>query len=390
MTWKSQYERAKAALLVDSTVCEPNRTLFADFFAFQEHKLKRQNGLPALDEGCCNTLYSYVLRFRNVNAWFDNKPWIELTREDIRSVYDALEDGTIRNKKGTLFIDRQSYYNKVFKSKPFRLAGKDRLAQEVIEYSTDVRPPVRYITEEMFRRLIAHVHAPRHLLLFWLAWDIGENINSLLQLTAQDFIPRPNRYTGELEYVVNLAGYLLKRSRTSRGEVTLYPETAHYARIVLSRLAPQDRLFTFGYRRSAEILKEAAVRSGATTMPHALPVRWKDLRSGMACHLLRHGLTRDEVNARLGHTPHSAALDAYINHMALDRDQAKQRLLASGRAYGAVGAQQPAKTLPTPTAPPWAVAPEPAAATPQREFERREDAFEPITCPRHSSLTTHS
>jgi hypothetical protein len=55
-------------------------------------------------------------------------------------------------------------------------------------------------------------------------------------------------------------------------------------------------------------------------------VRWKDLRSGMACHLLRNGWTSDEVNARLGHAPNSAALNCYINFMALSRDDPKHRM----------------------------------------------------------------
>lgn len=46
----------------------------------------------------------------------------------------------------------------------------------------------------------------------------------------------------------------------------------------------------------------------------------------MACHLLRNGWSTDEVNARLGHTPHSDALDAYINFLALDRDRPKHRM----------------------------------------------------------------
>ena len=46
----------------------------------------------------------------------------------------------------------------------------------------------------------------------------------------------------------------------------------------------------------------------------------------MACHLLRSGWTRDEVNARLGHKPSSQVLDAYINFLALDRHKPKEKL----------------------------------------------------------------
>ncbi|MCC6678802.1 MAG: hypothetical protein IT436_16845 [Phycisphaerales bacterium] len=312
--------------MADASVCEANRSLFAEFFRYEERKLKRQNGLQDLDEGCCKTLYGYTQKLRNVNSWFGNKPWKDLTREDIQRVYDALEDGTIRTRKGEPFRDRASYYNKVLKSKPFRLAGKSELTKEVIEFSTAPKRVVRYVAEEHFRRLVSVIAKPRHLLLLWLAWDIGENIHTLLQLTKREFTRQTNRHTGEPEYLVHLAENKLKRSRRPRSEVTVYRETARYADIILDQARDDEPLFAFGYRQAVKVLHDAAKRGGATSEPLRERIRWKDLRSGMACHLLRCGWTRDEVNARLGHTPRSSALDAYINFLALDRDAPKQRM----------------------------------------------------------------
>ena len=326
MTWKTQYEKAKPKLLSDSTICAANRALFSEFFAFEEYKLKRSNGLPDLDEGCCITLYGYIMRLRNVNTWFENKPWVDLTREDIKRVYDALEDGAIRTRRGVPFQDRHSYYNKIFKSKPFRLAGKDDLVREVIEFSTRPKQPVRYITEEVFRSLVEVVGQPKHLLLLWLAWDIGENISTLLQLTKREFILQVNRDTGEREYLVQLPAAKLKRSRQARSEVTLYPETVRAIDRVLTDIGSDERVFAFGYRQALKLFRSVVRRSGARTMPLQETVRWKDLRSGMACHLLKNGWSRDEVNARLGHTPSSDTLDAYINFLSLDRNGPKRRL----------------------------------------------------------------
>ncbi|CAG0985700.1 hypothetical protein PHYC_02010 [Phycisphaerales bacterium] len=329
MTWKAQYERLKVAFLADRSICPENQALFTEFFSFQEYKLKRQNGLPDLDEGCCKTLYGYIMRFRNVNAWFENKPWKELTREDIKRVYDGLEDGTIRTQRGEPFRGRVGYYNKIFKSKPFKLAGKDELAREVIEFSNATKRPVCFVPEETFRRLVRVVANPRHLFLLWLAWDIGENIDTLLKLTRRNLVAQINRHSSEREYLVHLPASKLKRSRQTRGEVTLYPETAQFADLVLPGLELDDLIFPFGYRQAYKVLEAAVEKTSATTLPNNEPVRWKDLRSGMACHLLRMGWTRDEVNARLGHTPHSDALDAYINFLALDREKPKQRLTAT-------------------------------------------------------------
>ena len=324
------YERRKRQLIRDKSVCEANRDLFKRFFEFEEYKLKRKNGLARLDDGCYKTLFGYLQRFRNVNTWFGNKPWSKLTRADIKRVYDDLEDGKITNRKDLPFKDRASYYNKIFKSKPFRLAGKAELARDVIEF-----PPVRgekevrYVNEDTFRRMVSVVSNPIHLMLFWLAWDIGENIGTLLQLTRRDFTRQRNNQTKEAEYLVNLPKAKLKRSRRTRSEPTLYPETVRYADIVLADLEPDDLAFRFGHRQALKIIHAIVRKTGATCLPNSEAVRWKDLRSGMACHLLRKGWTREEVDARLGHTPQSGALNAYINYLAIDREKPKKRLFDS-------------------------------------------------------------
>lgn len=330
MVSTQQYTRAKEKFFMDPSLCPENRALLTEFFVYEEYKLTRQNGLPALDVGCRRTLYCYLVRFRNVLRWFDHKPWAQLTREDIRRVYDGLENGTIRTAQGTPFQDRVSYYNKIFKSKPFRLVGRDQMAKEVIEYCTPHDPPVRFLTDATFRRLAETATDPRIRTLLWLAWDIGENIGTLLQLEKRDFARQVNRHTGEPEYLVRLDRQKLKRSRIARSEITLYAETAALLDAHLHGLSNEARLFPFGHRYALKVLGTAVASSQATTEPHGQPVRWKDLRSGMACHLLRLGWTRDEVNARLGHTPHSAVLDAYINSLALDREGPKARMFRSG------------------------------------------------------------
>lgn len=60
-------------------------------------------------------------------------------------------------------------------------------------------------------------------------------------------------------------------------------------------------------------------------MPNGKRVRWKDLRSGMACHLLSAGWQPHEISQRLGHTPNADTLNAYINHLAVDRRRLKKR-----------------------------------------------------------------
>lgn len=326
MTLEKRYRRAKEALLRDKSICCDNRELFERFFAFEERKLKRSNQLAQLDNGCYKTLLGFVGRFRNVNRWFGNRPWNDLTKSDVQRIYDDLEEGRILTAKGTPFKDRLSYYNKVFKSKPFALAGKADLAREVIEFYRPERREVRFVVEESFRRLLVTIKNPRHQLLFWLAWDIGENIGSLLELTRKEFTRHVNPDTGEPEYLIHLPQKILKRSRRTRTEPTLYPETVRLCDMLLPGLQDHEPLFRFGHRQALKLLQQAAKRTGATCEPHHDTPTWKDLRSGMACHLLKSGWSRDEVNARLGHTPNSDTLNAYINYLALDRHKPKQKL----------------------------------------------------------------
>lgn len=267
MGWQRQYENGKAKLLSDTSLCLANRTLFCEFFEFEERKLRRQNGLRELDLGCYNTLCGYLRKFRNVNTWFKNKPWRELT-EHIREVYDALEDGKILIRAGKPFADRNSYYYKIFKSKPFRLAGKSELAKNVIEFTVPQTRQVCFFTEKMFHQMVGIITKTHHALLFWLAWDIGENIGALLQLTKRDVIRQVSRYGNEPEYLVNLATGKIKRSRSTRSEPTLYPETMRFLDVTLKSLNDDDQLFQFGHRQAQKILAAVVQKSDARCEQH--------------------------------------------------------------------------------------------------------------------------
>jgi len=322
---KGAYEKGKSKLLNDKSICDENKELFKEFFIWEEEKLKRINGLASIDESSYKTLYGYVNRFRNVNKWFNNKPWKKLTLNDIRQVYRDLEDGKIKNRKGKRFEDRRSYYNKVFRSKPFKLAGKQEEVKKALEFFTDRRKKeVRFVNEENFKKIVSVSSKPQHLALFWLAWDIGENINSLLKLTKNNFKKQFNRQTKESEYLVYLSQDKLKRSRQSRSEPTLYKQTVRYLDIALDKLNDNDLLFLFGYRQAVKIFDSAVKKSGAKCEPNNDKPSWKDLRSGMACHLFSKGWHSDDINLRLGHTISSRELDVYLNYMAQNRKRAKK------------------------------------------------------------------
>ena len=141
----------------------------------------------------------------------------------------------------------------------------------------------------------------------------------------------------------------LKRSRTPRGEINNYSETVKYIDIVLRNLKPtekkisnkymtnkklseihsENKLFKFGIKSAQRFLDRAVEKANARCIPGGQKVTWKDLRSSMACDLLKKDWSRDEVNARLGHKPSSRIIDRYINYLALDRKKPKKKIYES-------------------------------------------------------------
>ena len=72
---------------------------------------------------------------------------------------------------------------------------------------------------------------------------------------------------------------------------TPHSETVLYADLVRTGLAPYDKVLGLEYRQALKIMHSVVRRMGATCMPEGDRVSWKDLRSGMACHLLKNGWT---------------------------------------------------------------------------------------------------
>ena len=324
---EEKYRQRLKTFLEDKSICKENKQLYEDFFEHQEYKLKRINDLPELDTGCLITLNGYIARIKNVNRWFNDKPLKDITKEDIKRVYDGLEDGKLLGNYGKPIKDRVSYYNKIFRSKLFRMVGKAELSREVMEFhKPKENNDVRFITEEDFRKLVDVMINIKHKALAWLSWDVGENINSLLSLTKRQCTRQKNPDTQEDEYMINFPKEILKRSRKERSEITNYPETVKFLDILLKDLQENDKLFHFQYAMAKKLINRAVRITGVKTLPKGDSPTWKDLRSGMACDLLKKGWTTDEVNSRLGHKPSSTEIDKYINFLAIDRHKTKKKV----------------------------------------------------------------
>ena len=324
---EEKYNALKKKLLNDHSINLRNRNIFRKFFEFEERKLKRTNGKRELDNASYKTLYDYCIRLKTCNKWFQNKSWKSLTKADITKVYDDLEDGVIKTNQNTPYKNLRGYYNKIFKSKPFDLAGKKDIAKEVIEFTQKNNSEVKFITKKEVEKIVSVIIQPIHKFLVWLAFDIGENIFTLLQSKKKYFKRELDTETGEVYYIINFPKEILKRSRKARGEPTIHQETVNLADIVFKDITdPEDIIFDFEYRAAAKMLDRAIALTQVKCKPKGEKPSFRDLRSSMACHVLAQGWTRDEVNARLHHSPSSSEIDRYINFLAIDTKRPKQKI----------------------------------------------------------------
>ncbi|MBU4308326.1 MAG: hypothetical protein KJ566_00835 [Nanoarchaeota archaeon] len=328
---KEEYIRRKDRILTDKKICEANRKLFKKFFEETEYKLKRKNRLSELDNGCYKTLCGYTSYFKNVNLWFKNKEWKKLTKTEIKKVYDDLEDLKLRGCSGKIITSRTDYYDKIFKSLPFELAGKVEIAREVMKYyeNNHKNEDVRFFEEESFKKIAGATETTIQRLLCWLAWDIGENIFSLIQLQKLNCVRNVNQKTKDVEYIINLPREKIKRSRRARSEITNFRETAQLLDVVLKDLEPEDKIFNFGHRNALKFLDKAVKKVNVVCIPKGQKVTFKDFRSSMACHLIKIGWTTDEIKARLGHSPSSKAIDKYCNYLSMGKGKPKVKVQES-------------------------------------------------------------
>lgn len=343
MGFKERYEKGKEELLTDNSICKENRDLFSKFFDYQEIKLRRMNGLAKVDEASYKTLYTYVYRFRIVNGWFDNTPLPKITKKQFDKVFNNLCDGKIKNSNGKPIKDIDSYVYKIFKSKLFKLAGLTNIVEESLEfYKSNHKTVANFIEEKNMMMIIEHISKPKMKTLITLAFDIGENVSSLLLLKKKDFRREFNPVTKEYEYHIHLRKDNLKRSRLERTEITRLQKSVELLDFMLKDLDNEEYIFTREDNmvrsdgvvvkdiplslRSAEIFFERVVEKlGIKTIPKGERPKLKDIRSSMACDCLKKDWTREEINSRLGHSINSRVLEPYVNFLALDKQKPKVR-----------------------------------------------------------------
>jgi len=321
MEFEKQYRKGKQLLLSSDSVTSDNKQLFETFFSEHEYKLKRINNRRSLDEASYKTLCKYLMYFKNVNRWFNGKSWSQLTEQEIQKVYDDLEDGKILGSHGRPILSTRDYINKVFKSRPFEIAGKKELCIQIMRYPIKKSKDVRFVREDKILALMEMAKTPHSKLLLWLSWDIGENYTTFLKLKKCHF--RRQTYNGKPEYLVQLPQEHLKRSRTQRTEPTLYDTTTKLLDAYLPSLNDDDLVIPITQRTAQKMLDFLVNKSKLVCEPNGEKFTFKDMRSSASCHWLIKGWSTDWIKGRLGHAPSSNVLDRYVSYLAIDKRVSK-------------------------------------------------------------------
>ena len=165
MSKETQYKNNRLKILENDSVCKENKILFKEFLKQKEYNLKRRNGIPNLTETQYKTLAKDVSQLKNINHWF-LKPIADLTKADIKKVYDGLEDEKLKSIRGAIIKTKTDYYDKFFKSLLFKIAGKDHLSKEIIIPSKKSDQEVRFFEEDTHRKIVSVVNTQIKKLLY--------------------------------------------------------------------------------------------------------------------------------------------------------------------------------------------------------------------------------
>ena len=325
---RNHHKRKK--IMIDNPIHKNTREGWKIFFKEREEKLKIQNQLSELDSRCLKTMDGYCSNLRTTDKWFKHKDWNNITEKDIQKVYSGLQTGKILNRYGKPYANTRAYYTKIFRGEPFEIFGKDKLARKVIKYLVKKDPPVKYISVEDWKKIHVMATEPNHKALLWAAWDIGENVNSLVRLKKRD-CKRKIGEDNEPYYDIHLYKEILKKNRVARTEMTMFPKTAMFLDMILENKKDDDLAFGINYIQATNIYKKIMKQTGIKCTPGNEKSTLKDLRSGCAMRLLDAGWTIEQINMRLGHHPTSRELERYVTYSTTSRNKPIQQTTASNQ-----------------------------------------------------------
>lgn len=272
------------------------------------------------------TLNKDIGYLKNILYWFNDRSLQEITKEDIKQVYEGLEKGTLRTLYGKQLTpaSRNDYYKKMFKGGLFRYLGKDDLAREVILRRFNQEQDVRFFDYNTFLKIVEHTRLTTHRLAFWLAYDIGMEGKALLQLRKADFSLHEDEELGWF-YRVHIPNEISKKSRARRDVDVFFNRTNELLKPHLEQLGSNDLLFNFGLRNLEKALSTIVKKHDLRTFSTGELISLKDFRSSVATYFLQEFYPTGFIKKRLGHSPSSPVIDRYASYLGLDERKQRKR-----------------------------------------------------------------
>jgi integrase len=321
---KSEWKIRNKTLIIR----EDNRKIARKWIDGEEERLANINGYsPVARNRNAKTLCKNLGYLKNILYWFNDKSLTEITKDDIKRVYQGIEKGEITTLLGRVLADssKKDYYGKMFKSGFFKFFNKHGYGQEIILRKIKEDTEVRFFEEKTFKKIVNNTKLKSHEMLFYLLFDTGIEISAILQLIAQDFTLQSDE-TGDSYYVVHVPNEISKKTRPKRDIFIHFEKTNELLKSYLNNLRPEDKLFNFGEKNIGNVLKDIVINNNLKVIPSLTKIQIKDFRSSAACYFLTQGWSTDEIKQRLGHKPSSTVIDKYVNYLCLNQKKKREQV----------------------------------------------------------------
>ncbi|MFH1915631.1 MAG: site-specific integrase [Nanoarchaeota archaeon] len=311
------------------TVRPDNRDLIVKYLDMREEDFRDIYG-AGKDARIRNakTLYKFLTSYlANIAFWFNDKPFTDLTEDDIRRVYRGLESGELKSVKDNHLgeLSLKDIYERAMKNGFFKMIGKDELARNVIKRKIANKQEVRFFELDTLKKMADLASTNTQRLAFWLLFDTGIEVSALVQLKKSHFELKQDSETKTEFYTLRIPKDISKKGRRIRNNYIHFTETNELLKKHLTGLEDTDKLFNmqpFALYRALERLN--AVHH-FKTKPEGKEITTKDFRSSCATYFLQIGWNTDEIKGRLGHSPSSDEIDKYVNYLGLHQNKRREK-----------------------------------------------------------------
>ncbi len=318
-----KYQTSRESINTDVRILESNKKIILAWLERKEEDLKTRKGQDfTASIRWAKTMNKYVVLLKNFGHWIQ-KPFQEITQEDLQQLYKDLETGKIKSKKGVPFSKstRQDYYNKLFKGDFFDFINKIEIAKKVFRMEKDPDEHVKFFLKSDLDKMLKFTTKTRNKFFLTLLFDTGVRVGTALNLRKKDIEKRFNQETKEYFYLIHIRKEYTK-SRREENIGTWLPETTELLDQYLEEVAKDDDLlFNFSYQNARKLVTRVSIKGGIITKPDNESITLHDFRRSSATYWLTKKVSIDSIKKRLGHRPSSTVIDKYVSYLGINEEQ---------------------------------------------------------------------